>query len=275
VSFELRFWKPTPALRETDGLVCLCLDAVPLPGLFPLDGLHLAEQVEHRFPGWEGEREGEWRFACEFRSTHFSLSLWQGTPQEVVTWFLEFAARNGLVVFDPQSPGAVTAADEKAFRARKRALRAQAAAEEAALVEEEARAEFAALLEAAMGDDPASWFALGQRYSFGEGVAADPAEAARWYRAAAEAGEADAMTNLAALLRNGKGVQKDPAAAARWLEKAVAHDPLWAAFELAGMFAQGEGVGRDPERAAALYRLAGEHGHPEARRALRLLTERT
>ena len=49
---------------------------------------------------------------------------------------------------------------------------------------------------AAQGDDYAQ-HNLGVMYSFGRGVAQDDAEAVRWYRKAAEQGNADAMRALA------------------------------------------------------------------------------
>ena len=48
----------------------------------------------------------------------------------------------------------------------------------------------------------------------------DPAEAVRWYQKAAEAGNVYAMNNLGLAYRNGVGVPKNEEEAERWLAKA-------------------------------------------------------
>ncbi len=47
-------------------------------------------------------------------------------------------------------------------------------------------------------------------YANGEGVLKDEAEAVRWFRLAAEQGDALAQSNLGAMYANGRGVLKDP-----------------------------------------------------------------
>ena len=61
----------------------------------------------------------------------------------------------------------------------------------------------------------------GFRYATGQGVPQDRAEAARWYRKAAEQGDADAQFNLGLMYHNGQGVPQDHAEAARWSRKAA------------------------------------------------------
>ena len=56
---------------------------------------------------------------------------------------------------------------------------------------------------------------LGFMFQNGRGVARDEAEAARWYRKGAEAGDLKAMANLGWMYRNGRGVAKDEAEAAK------------------------------------------------------------
>ena len=53
-------------------------------------------------------------------------------------------------------------------------------------------------------------------YSQGVGVPQDDAEAVRWFRLAADQGQADAQFLLGAMYANGEGVPKDEAEAARW-----------------------------------------------------------
>jgi len=52
-------------------------------------------------------------------------------------------------------------------------------------------------------------------------VKRDHAEAARWYRKAAEQGDAGAQYNLGVMYKNGQGVKQDHAEAVRWLRKAA------------------------------------------------------
>ena len=54
----------------------------------------------------------------------------------------------------------------------------------------------------------------------GAGVPEDDAAAVRWYRKAAEQGNASAQNNLGWMLDNGAGVPEDDAAAVRWYRKA-------------------------------------------------------
>jgi TPR repeat protein len=57
------------------------------------------------------------------------------------------------------------------------------------------------------------------RYANGSGVKQDYAEAAKWYRLAAEANHSEAQRNLGFLYANGKGVPRDPVEAEKWLQK--------------------------------------------------------
>ena len=58
-------------------------------------------------------------------------------------------------------------------------------------------------------------------YANGEGVPQDDAEAVRWYRLAAEQGNAGAQLNLGAMYSNGEGVPQDDAEAVRWYRLAA------------------------------------------------------
>jgi TPR repeat protein len=58
-------------------------------------------------------------------------------------------------------------------------------------------------------------------YNQGHGVPQDYAQAAVWYRKAAERGDADAEEGLGELYRNGQGVPQDYAQAYFWLDLAA------------------------------------------------------
>ena len=74
-------------------------------------------------------------------------------------------------------------------------------------------------------------YLLGDRHRYGRGVPQDCVEAVKWYRLAAEQGDACAQYRLGSMYDYGDGVAEDRAEAVRW------------------------------------YRLAAEQGHAEARRA--------
>ena len=58
-------------------------------------------------------------------------------------------------------------------------------------------------------------------YANGRGVLKDDAEAVRWYRLAADQGDATAKSNLGFMYTNGRGVLKDDAEAMRWYRLAA------------------------------------------------------
>jgi TPR repeat protein len=58
-------------------------------------------------------------------------------------------------------------------------------------------------------------------YRRGQGVPQDYTEAARWYRKAAEQGDASAQCNLGYMYDRGRGVPQDYAEGARWYRKAA------------------------------------------------------
>src|SRR3546814_20785707 len=69
----------------------------------------------------------------------------------------------------------------------------------------------------------------------GEGGSREPAEAARWWRAAADQGLSQAQFNLGVLYEQGEGVAVDYAEAARWYGLAAAQGDRNAANRLANL----------------------------------------
>jgi TPR repeat protein len=93
-----------------------------------------------------------------------------------------------------------------------------------------------ALKEQAASGDAKAQFALGDLYEDGNGVPQDYAQAAAWYRKAADQGYAVAQLDLGVLYEHGNGVPKDYAEAYFWLD-------LAAAGEIPGLFAADFRVG--------------------------------
>ncbi len=103
---------------------------------------------------------------------------------------------------------------------------------------------------------------IGEIYRDGVSVKQDYAEAARWYRLAADAGDRQARFALGLLLLTGPtGVAKDRAAAAALFEQAAAQGHAGALYNLGVMAIEGDGKsGPDFTRAADLFRRSAEAG---------------
>jgi hypothetical protein len=101
-------------------------------------------------------------------------------------------------------------------------------------------------------------------YEHGEGVAQDWAEAVRFYRMAAEQGNAKAQVTLGVCFKRGEGVAQDWAEAVRYYRLAAEQGHFHAQFNLGGCFEHGEGVAQDWAEAVRYYRLAAEQGHADA-----------
>ena len=71
------------------------------------------------------------------------------------------------------------------------------------------------------GNAPAQ-YSLGLAYEKGQGVPQDYQEAIKWYRLAATQGDSAAQTHLGVIYSNGKGVRKDFARAHMWFSLAAA-----------------------------------------------------
>ena len=105
-----------------------------------------------------------------------------------------------------------------------------------------ANAQPADMLRDARKGDAAAQTALGTVYVKGEVVAANPHEAAKWYRKAAEQGYAQAQYNLGVLYDDGMGVEQDKAEAARWFRRAAEQGYVRGQYNLGLMLANGLGV---------------------------------
>jgi len=90
------------------------------------------------------------------------------------------------------------------------------------------------------------------------------AEALKWYREAAEQGNAKAQYNLGMMYHAGQGVPQDSAEAARWYRKAAEQGNASAQFNLGLMYEKRQGVPQNFVEAVNWYRKAAEQGNPEA-----------
>ncbi len=106
---------------------------------------------------------------------------------------------------------------------------------------------------------------LGQMYRDGRGLAQDEAEAARFFRQAANLGIAQAMTSLGIMYVEGRGgLAQDEVEAVRLYRQAANLGRAEAMFNLGVMYANGRGgLARDPGEARRLFTQAAASDDPE------------
>jgi TPR repeat protein len=112
-------------------------------------------------------------------------------------------------------------------------------------------------------------FDLGVLYAQGLGVRRDLTVAAAWYRKSAEQGNAQAEYALGQLYYRGWGVPRDEADALQWFQQANSVDVGGPPTDWARL--EGYGMQQDLGQAVYWYRQAADKGHPEAQYNLALL----
>jgi len=114
-------------------------------------------------------------------------------------------------------------------------------------------------------------YRLGTMYERGQGVAANPALAAKWYQAAANLGNRKAMHNLAVSFAEGSTGKKDMAESARWFSKAAQLGLSDSQFNLAVLYERGDGVPQSLVEAFKWYSIAAASGDAESKTRLAVL----
>jgi TPR repeat protein len=117
---------------------------------------------------------------------------------------------------------------------------------------------------AAQSGDAEAQYALARMHLVGAGLAADIEEAADLFQQAADQGHAVAAREFGYLLLQGKGREKNPMLAAAYLRRAAAGGDMDAQYTLAGLFVEGVGVVPDPKQAARWFAEAAANGHLDA-----------
>jgi TPR repeat protein len=105
---------------------------------------------------------------------------------------------------------------------------------------------------------------LAAAYFAGRGVPKDLAQAAYWYRKAADQGDPAAQVYLGYLYTAGIGVPQDTAEAIRWYRRAASSNSPQAEVNLASHYMRGDGVKQDTEEALRLLRSAADKGYGRA-----------
>ena len=104
-------------------------------------------------------------------------------------------------------------------------------------------------------------------YINGQGVAQDFAEGVKWYRKAAEQGNAGAQYNLGKMQRN----VQHYAWAVGWYRKAAEQGHAKAQYNLGKMYKNGHGVPQHYAEAVKWYRKAAKQGNARAQNNLGLM----
>lgn len=117
----------------------------------------------------------------------------------------------------------------------------------------------------------------GMAYKYGMGVEADQAASFKWFRAAAELGEADAQFNLARIYENNandkfygrrpRPVAADDSEALKWYGRSAEQDHTQAQVKLAQLYAKGAAsIAADPVQAYRWLSIAAKRGDATADR---------
>lgn len=117
----------------------------------------------------------------------------------------------------------------------------------------------ALIVKAEAGDTDAQ-FRVGAAYDFGKGAPRDGAEAMKWYRMAADRGNAEAQNSVGSGLQAEKRYEE----ALPWYEKASVQGHALATNNLAYLYDLGLGVKQDRRKGFDLYSRAADLGWAEA-----------
>lgn len=115
------------------------------------------------------------------------------------------------------------------------------------------------IVKAEAGDVDAQ-FRVGNAYDVGKGAPRNVDESIRWYRVAADAGNAEAQNSLGSVLQANKKYTE----ALVWYEKASAQGHSLASNNLAYLYDLGLGVPQDRQKGFELYSKAANLGWAEA-----------
>lgn len=116
---------------------------------------------------------------------------------------------------------------------------------------------------------------VGVLYLKGYGVPQDYVEAMRWFRKAADQGEASAQYAIGVMYGTGEGAPLDYAEAIRWYRKAADQGNTDAQYNIGALYYNGLGVPKDEAQALYWIRRGAEHGNRLAKETLaKLMAEK-
>jgi len=122
--------------------------------------------------------------------------------------------------------------------------------------------------------DAAAQINVGGLYANGWGVPQNYPEAMRWFRKAADQGNAAAQNDVGGLFANGRGVPRDDTEAMRWFQMAAAQGYAPAQDNIGALYENGSGVSQDYAEAMRWFRMAADRGFVVAQNKIGVLYQR-
>jgi FOG: TPR repeat, SEL1 subfamily len=122
----------------------------------------------------------------------------------------------------------------------------------------------ATLKRRALSGESKAQIELGARYLDGRDVKTDFAESCKWYKMAADSGDADGLCSYGCMLIYGRGCKQDQKLAKRLFERAYKMGSKVGAYQLGVVYEQGLGVPIDNQRAFNFYQEAAIGGINQA-----------
>ena len=129
----------------------------------------------------------------------------------------------------------------------------------------------AVLRELAEAGDAEAQTELGERYEDGRGLVQDYAGAVSWFRRAAEQGYAAGQAAMGFMYARGRGVVQDDAEAVRWFRRSAEQGDGRGQNNLGSMYGTGRGVLQDDAEAVRWFRRSAEQGNGRGQNNLGLM----
>ena len=123
---------------------------------------------------------------------------------------------------------------------------------------------FEELLPLAEGDDAWAQYFVGSMYEHGKGVIQNDAEAAKWYRLAADQGNAFGQFNLGFMYEDGRGVIQNDVEAVKWYRLSADQGNAFAQNNIGLMYEYGNGVIQSNVMAHMWYNISSTSGYEDA-----------
>jgi len=125
------------------------------------------------------------------------------------------------------------------------------------------------LQKAAEAGNNQAWYVMGVVYSNGIGVDVDFPKAINYFRKGAELGDADCQTSMGMIYQAGdripSGIEANPIEAAKWYRMAADQGHTEAIQHLAMMTTRGMGIEKNDEEGALLFRKGAELGNADCK----------
>jgi TPR repeat protein len=122
--------------------------------------------------------------------------------------------------------------------------------------------------------DAAAQLNVGGLYHNGWGVPQNYPEAMQWFRKSADQGNPAAQNDIGMLYANGRGVPQDYAEAMRWYRMAIAQGYAPAQDNIGSLYETGSGVSLDYTEAMRWFRMAAAQGYAVAQNKIGVLYDR-